>query len=164
MPNFTIWNAEYGKLPDWGSFSIYKASVVHLFRDLCKIPIFGTFLRNALLERLKIFNILCAFCDAVALNCAQIWGFAKVSFRAAGQPETTWILQFCLMKVDIGRFFRHSERNAGKHIKGRLCKGFNPASATIGSASACRAEEAVFRFCFCKLPPLVFAHSKKIIY
>ena len=25
-------------------------------RDLCKIPIFGTFLRNALLERLKIFQ------------------------------------------------------------------------------------------------------------
>ena len=39
----------YEKLPDWGSFSIYKASVVHLFRDLCEIPIFGPFLRNALL-------------------------------------------------------------------------------------------------------------------
>ncbi len=33
-----------------------KPAEFFIVRDLCKIPIFGTFLRNALLERLKIFQ------------------------------------------------------------------------------------------------------------
>ncbi len=46
--------------------------------DLCKFPAFGAFLRDALLKRLTTRTVCLRVCDTIALNCAQIRGFAKV--------------------------------------------------------------------------------------
>ena len=46
-------------------------------RDLCKIPIFGTFLRCALLESLPIFMICLRFLSCYNLELYSNLGFCK---------------------------------------------------------------------------------------
>ena len=47
------------------------------YRDLCKIPIFGTFLRNALLERLKIFQYSLRVLRCCCFELCSNPGFCK---------------------------------------------------------------------------------------
>ncbi len=59
MPTRFQTNLDYGtrgqQVPTLPAFRL-PHSTKYTGRDLCKISIFGTFLRNALLERLKIFQ------------------------------------------------------------------------------------------------------------
>ncbi|MDK4680276.1 hypothetical protein QDY71_02205 [Kingella negevensis] len=48
-------------------------------RNLCKISIFGIFLRHALLKSSMYLMYVVVFYAAMALKNTQIWSFAKVS-------------------------------------------------------------------------------------